>query len=188
MLSRRVFLLTAFTAASLPVLGYTGLTTKLRNKKIAVLSENDCFDTKLFYSSLPSKCIDTDPGLALQELDRSMRRKEFEFLFGLSRDSNFMLIEQYALANSYQLQYHGSHKYDSHSISHSLSGNQEVIEALSQIVINEDETWSKTISQVPLLSSFDKPSMVNKIIRSGHRRPEGSPGQLASWLFRSRRA
>ena len=188
MLSRRVFLFSALSAASLPVLRYADLPGDVRKSKIAVFSENECPDTRLFYSCLPGKVLDSDPGLALQDLDRSMRRSEFDIVFGLTRDSNFVLIEQYALANSYQLHYHGTHRYQGQKILHSLKGGQALVGSLSDQIADKQAQWPAAVSQVPLLSQYNKVTMVNREIRSSHPHPSQGRGHLVSWLFYNRQA
>ena len=108
MLSRRVFLVSAFAVPGLSLLQRTAAGETSDSSRILVISENTCPDTSAFALHLPSTCIEADPGSILLELDRSFREGEYDLVFGLTRDSNYILIEQYAQASAYQLRYHGT--------------------------------------------------------------------------------
>ncbi len=188
MLSRRVFLLSAFALPGLPLLQRSALGKELLSSKILVLAENNCSDTSIFSTCLPSTLIEADPSAVLLELDSNFQSGEYEFVFGLSRDSNFVLIEQYAQSSSYRLAFQGRHKYGSKGMSHNLHGNQEVIRNLSSQIVDESEDWAKTISKVPVLSNYQDSQMVSEELHTSHIYPSLSPGHLVSWLFKREQA
>ena len=103
MLSRRVFLLSAFAVPGLSLLHRTAIASELAASKVLVLTEGICADTRAFAGCLPASHFEADPSPMLLELDKSFREGQFDLVFGLSRDSNFMLVEQYAQASRYQL-------------------------------------------------------------------------------------
>ncbi|NKB35747.1 MAG: hypothetical protein GKR93_01070 [Gammaproteobacteria bacterium] len=187
MLSRRVFLLSAFAVSGLPLLTSVASSTGYSSKKVLVLSENGCSDSSAFASCLPVKPIEADPSLLLQELDKSLREKEYEFVFGLSRDSNFVLIEQYAQQNAYRLHYHGSHQYQRNTLTHSVRGNKEILESLSS-QLSGNESWTSVLGQIPTLSDYADESMLSGKIESIRSAPANSSGHLVSWLFKVRQA
>ncbi len=187
MLSRRVFLLSAFAVSGLPLLTRAAWSRGLSAAKVLVLSENGCSDSSAFSSCLPNTQIEADPSLLLQELDKSLRQKEYEFIFGLSRDSNFVLIEQYAQQNAYRLHYHGSHQYQGNSLRHSLQGNKEVLDSLSS-KLSENNSWTRVLSQIPTMSDYSDEGMLSRQMQTGRKMPASSSAHLVSWLFKIRGA
>ena len=187
MLSRRVFLLSAFAVSGLPLLSPVAWSKDDSAKKVLVLSENSCSDSSTFASCLPVTSIEADPSLLLQEMDKSLREKEYEFVFGLSRDSNFVLIEQYAQQNAYRLHYHGSHQYHGNTLKHSLQGSRVLIESLSP-ELSESKSWASVLAQVPALTDYSDAQMLSHKIETRSITPADSSGHLVSWLFKSRRA
>jgi hypothetical protein len=184
MLSRRVFLLSAFTVPCLSLLQRMALASELAASKVLVLTEGICADTRAFARCLPASRIEADPGPMLLELDKSFRDGEFELVLGLSRDSNFMLVEQYAQANRYQLHYHGIHRYGAKGLSHTLHGTSQIIKHLETNIPTANQDWTEAISQLPGLSDYqDRPSL-KTAFTSGHVCPKQSPGLLVSWLFK----
>ena len=183
MLSRRVFLLSAFAVPGLSMLQRMTMASEREPAKVLVLSENSCEDTQVFSSYLPATQIEADPSSILQDLDNSFRQREYEFVFGLSRDSNFVVVEQYAQSSSYSLAYHGVHKYDVDGMSHSLKGNKEVLESVSTQLVKTAGHWTRAISQIPALSNYQDRQLCSRLSNTvGSCSAEG-PGQLVSWLF-----
>ncbi|MFT5351458.1 MAG: hypothetical protein ACI9MF_002281, partial [Gammaproteobacteria bacterium] len=141
-------------------------------------------DTSAFAACLPSTYIETDPTSVLLELDSSFREGEYDMVFGLTRDSNFVLVEQYAQSASYQLCYQGVHQYNSRGLSHKLRAEKNVVSQLSELIKNESKDWSQLISRVPVLSNYNEALMVSAELQTEVSSPEHSPGQLVSWLFK----
>lgn len=160
--------------------GSAGLLTS----RVLVLSENSCSDTNIFSACLASTRIESDPGPILLEMENSFREAEYEFVFGLSRDSNFVLIEQYAQASAYQLCYHGTHRYDANNLSHSFRGNRETANYLSEHIFKQGRQWAEVISQIPAISKHDDALMLSEVLVTKQSRPAKSPGHLVSWLFK----
>ena len=183
MLSRRVFLLSTFAVPGLSVFQRRVMSSELQSAKVLVLSENNCADTKAFSTYLPSTQIDKDPSSILQELDSGFRQGKYDFVFGLSRDSNYILIEQYAQVSSYYLSYHGIHKYKTRGMSHALRGNKDLIANLSAQLNRNAEHWTSVISRIPGLSNYQDRQMCSEASNTAHNCPEQGPGQLVSWLF-----
>jgi hypothetical protein len=188
MLSRRVFLLSAFVVPGLSVFQRAAMGLELQTAKVLVLCENNCADTKAFSSCLPATQIESDPGSILQELDSSFRQGEYDLVFGLSRDSNYVLVEQYAQASAYYLGFQGLHKYETRGMSHSLAGNKDVITSLSAQLNSDIEHWTRIISRVPGFSDYQDQQMHSEVLNTTHSCPAQGPGQLVSWLFRRKQA
>ena len=184
MLSRRVFLLSAFAVPGLSLLQRRAIGSELAASKVLVLTEGICGDTRAFAGCLPASQFEADPGPMLLELDKSFKEGGFDLVFGLSRDSNFMLVEQYAQASRYQLHYHGIHKYGATGLSHSLQGNSEVIKYLSTNLPTVNKDWTDAVSQIPTLSEYQDRQLLKAEISSSHACPGQSPGLLVSWLFK----
>jgi len=184
MLSRRIFLLSSFAVPALSLLQRTALGEDLLSSKVLVLSENNCVDTNAFSTCLPASYIETDPSSILLELDRGFREGEYELVFGLTRDSNFVLVEQYAQAASYRLHYQGIHQYNARGLSHKLTADKNVVAELTNQIQIETENWTRTIGRVPVLSSYENPLLVSADLQTDVHCPLHGPGQLVSWLFK----
>lgn len=184
MLSRRVFLVSAFAVPGLSLLQRTAAGETSDPSRILVISENTCPDTSAFALHLPSRCIEADPGSILLELDRSFREGEYDLVFGLTRDSNYILIEQYAQASAYQLRYHGTHRYNASGLSHTLLASNEVVRNVLNLINNDAGDWARVITNIPVLSDYRDRKMVSEVLNTEHNCPKQSPGQLVSWLFK----
>ena len=183
MLSRRVFLLSAFLAPGISLLQRPVFAAGLNSSKVLVLTENNCVDTAAFSSCLPAMHIQNDPSAVLLELANSFTEGEYDLVLGLSRDSNYVLIEQYAQAARYHLTYHGTHTYEANSLRHSLQGGRETINSISRQLSRNNKHWTDALIQLPAMATCQETQRVSEVINTKHMCPSGSPGQLVSWLF-----
>lgn len=184
MLNRRVFLLSAFAVPGLSLIRRTALADLSNTQKILVITEESCPDSCTFASYLPSTRIETDPGSLLLDLDAGFKQGKYDIVFGLTRDSNYVLIEQYAMASSYLLRYEGRHQYNPRGLSHTLRANENVVNELTRQINRKTEDWSEAISRVPALSNHSDQKLISTVLQSKSPAPKQSPGQLVSWLFK----
>jgi hypothetical protein len=170
--------------SGLSLLQRTALAELSNSKKILVVTEENCPDSCAFASYLPSTRIETDPGSLLLDLDTGFKQGKYDIVFGLTRDSNYVLIEQYAQASSYQLRYEGRHQYNSGGLSHTLRANENVVNELTRQINRKADAWSQIITRVPVLSNHSAQKLISTVLQSKSACPKQSPGQLVSWLFK----
>lgn len=152
--------------------------------RIVAISENSCSDTESFASQLPSSILEADPGAVLLQLEQGFQNGDVDIIYGLTRDSNLVLIEQYAQQSRYRLAFHGVHQYTNSGLQHRITADTASLGLLKKQLIRNKEDWTGGISQLPALTTFNIDSHSSETFQTAHRPTGNSPGQLTSWLFR----
>lgn len=183
MFTRRVFLQSAFALSGLSLWrnAFPGLITG--SSHILVIAEDSCPDTQSFAQCLPANHIGLDPAQLLTDIEGGIKTAEYDAVFGLTRDSNYVLLEQTVRASSYRLYYEGRHRYSATGLLHRLTADKVLIRELkTQIEANADD-WVKTITQIPATLNHDRQNLIRDEIQTKTPCPDTSPGYLVSWLF-----
>lgn len=182
MLTRRGFLLSAFSVSSLSLLPKAGITISSPN--VLVVSEETCADTRDFVTHLPTELLGDDPAVLIQKLETDLPLQTYDIIFGLTRDSNYFLIDQYLALSAYKPVYEGRHRYSKMSLMHEIRADKNTSAFLKERIQMKPERWTESLSQVPPLVFYSESSTDSMSIRVSCECPHDSPGQLVSWMYK----
>ena len=176
-------MLSALSLPGVSLLPFTVSAEKADSTRIIAVSENICRDTRTFAGHLPVSLIEPDPASMMLHIASGFENQDFHIAYGLTRDSNMMLIEQYALQHGYRLEYHGVHSYCNHHLHHEITAGAELLGSLSGQLADESSDWVAGISRVPAYSNRGNQVRASRVIKTNHIKPAGASGQLVSWMF-----
>ena len=176
-------MLSALSLPSMSLVSSNAIATESGSTKIIAVTEDICQDTRAFAANLPVSLIDTDPASMMLHIASGFENQDFEIAYGLTRDSNMMLIEQYAQQFDYSLQYHGIHSYAEGRLLHEITASNELLGKLEKQLTEKPSDWVTTISRVPVLTTRHSQKLLNEAISTTHAIPSDGTGQLVSWMF-----
>lgn len=130
----------------------------------------------------------TDPAALLALLPSAMGKAHH--LVGLTSDAAFVIVEQIALSNGYEVRFQGIHRHlDEQQITHEVRGDPRLITPLAENLELAAEAWPGLVARALLvpqrLAAANPENSVagQRLCKSCSPRPEGSPGHLVSWLL-----
>jgi hypothetical protein len=184
MLSRRTFLQASLSVTAVPLLSpLTSAEALSAPLNILVFAEDVCPDSRRFARSLGARHLGADPSEQLQALQATLASEEYDAVFGLTRNSNQFLIEQYGQAQRYYPSYKGVHEYNEQGLLHQLNGDKEVVAALADNLLASPSQWATAIAaSAPLICRSCAPT-ISQVIQTSVSRPQESPGYLVSWML-----
>ena len=178
MLDRRRFLIASLALAALPPLARAA---RLRDADgVSVVVDGACSDVRHF----TAQCTVTTGSVcdAVQVMT-TLAASEVRHCFGVSRDSQFFLIEQMASELGYRLGYQGSHAYRDGTLRHRLSGAQRVLDTLAPQLRSAGAAWAAPLARaLPALIS-DRSRSAEVELKVAAARPPDSAGYLVSWCL-----
>ena len=129
-----------------------------------------------------------DPAALLALLPAAMEKAHH--LVGLTSDAAFMIVEQIALSNGYEVRYQGIHRHlDDQQITHDVRGDRRWIEPLAENLEVAGEAWPGLVAQTVLVAPRSVDARLQHrgarqlLCEARSARPKGSPGHLVSWLL-----
>ena len=193
MLTRRVFLQnTLSSAAALPLLANAGgvVTGQGINSagKVLIFSEESCTDSRAFSRSLPVRSLNADPSVQLLELKDSFAAGEFDSVMGLTRNSNYFLIDQIAIREGYFTVYKGVHDYQPDGLIHELHGDPALVSTLAGHLALSDAQWAPALARASGALCVCRALEGMQRVATDIPRPKDSPGYLVSWVLQARLA
>ena len=172
MISRRTFLQPALAVSVLPTLSWAAAPRCAAG--LCVVVDGACGAARSFAGQCavaPRKGSDVSAVLT------ALMRDDSRACFGLTRDSQFFLIEQMAGAFGYRLGYHGVHDYRTGGLRHRLSGARKSVDRLAQAL-----RVAGAACTMPALSHH--PTRDTRVeVRGDASRPADSGGYLVSWCL-----
>jgi len=187
MLSRRTFLQSTALALSRPA-GNALCAAVTAPARLQVITDHACADGRLFRRALPLPAAATgvDAGTYLQSIADALRQQHFDILLGLSRNSDFVLLNQTACEHGYRMIYHGQHHYDAGGIRHTLSADPAVVDEVSEALVADQHIWPRGLAAaIPVLARSGG-TAATATLHAAARRPADSQGFLLSWAFTRR--
>ncbi len=183
MLSRRTFMLSALSLPGMSLVSSNAIATGAESTRIIAVTEDICRDTRAFAAYLPVSLIDSDPASMMLHIAKGFENRDFQVAYGLTRDSNMMLLEQYAQQHGYSLQYHGVHSYRGDSLHHDIWATSELLGHLQTQLADSSIDWVSSISRVPFFAGRRERALLTREIETRHSMPADATGQLVSWMF-----
>ena len=185
MSTRRDFLISTFAVAAVPLIARAGALSKA--PMVRVITESTCADTLNFAGrcGIHSYIVGRDPAEFLFELERDLRDKKIDLVYGLSRASTQFLVEQTANPYGYQTGYQGQHRYVDQHLVHTLSGSDKSIESVADRLELNARPWAVELADaVGVLAHSSAPTR-RTTVSVPSRIPRDSSRHLVSWLLRS---
>lgn len=179
MISRRTFLQTALAASMPPMLTWAEPAPRCA-AGLCVVVDGACSDARSFVDQCgvaPLAGSDTSAVLA------TLMRDATRACCGLTRDSQYFLIEQMASGRGYRRGYHGVHDYRDGSLRHSLSGARERVDGLAQALQLAGAAWAVPLAAAMPTLSHDPTRDTRVEVHSDATRPADSGGYLVSWCL-----
>ncbi len=178
MLCRRTFLKAALAVSVMPTL--ISAAAPRRELGMFVVVDGRCGDARSFIdccAMAPLPASDTAAVLA------ALMRDSTRTCCGLTRDSQYFLIEQMAGAHGFRVGYHGVHDYRDGSLRHQLSGAREPIDGLAHALRDAGPAWAVPLAAaMPALSHHNTRDTHVEVL-SDAPRPADSGGYLVSWCL-----
>ena len=178
MLCRRTFLKAALAVSVLPTL--TWAAAPRRERGLCVVVDGRCGDARSFIDCCalaPLAASDTAAVLA------ALMRDGTRTCCGLTRDSQYFLIEQMAGAHGYRVGYHGVHDYRDGSLRHQLSGACEPLHGLAHALRGAGPAWALPLAAAMPALSYHNTRDTRIEVLSDATRPADSGGYLVSWCL-----
>ena len=178
MLDRRRFLIATLALTALPPLARAA--RQRDDDGLWVMVDGICSDIRHFTAQCTvTTCSACD---ALEVMD-TLAASEVRHCFGLSRDSQFFLIEQMASELGYRLGYQGRHDYRDGALRHRLNGARGVLDALAPQLRDAGAAWTAPLARaLPALVS-DRSRGAEVELKVAAPRPPDSGGYLVSWCL-----
>ena len=184
MLSRRTFLQASLSVSAVPLLSQLADAEVLATtRKILVFAEDVCPDTERFARTVGATQIGSDPSEQLLRLQEMLASGDYDAVFGLTRNSNQFLVEQYAQTQRYYPSYKGVHEYNAQGLDHRLNGDSEVVAGLATRLVLSPAEWAATVAKSANLICRSCALTENQTVQTALARPEEGPGYLVSWMF-----
>jgi len=185
-ISRRTFLRSSTLALSIPA-GH-GLVRKVLaapgGGRIQAVADHSCSDCRLFYRSLPLPAARMDIAQAdcLAEFSAAFD-DGIDYLAGLTRNAEFVLLGQSAREHGYRLLYQGRHHYADGVLQHSIRADRDLAPALAASLAGGRHAWPRRLAAaVPRCTRARGPAH-DAISSAVLQRPADSGGFLLSWVF-----
>ena len=179
MISRRTFLHTALAASVLPTLRWADAAPRY-TAGLQVVVDGACSDARSFVEQCGVRpLIGSDTAALLATL----LRDETRACFGLTRDSQYFLIEQMAGACGYRHGYHGVHDYRDGGLRHHLHGARDRIDGLAQALRDAGQAWAVPLAAAMPALARDSTRDTRIATRGDASRPADSGGYLVSWCL-----
>lgn len=178
MISRRTFLQSALAVSLLPSLSWAVAPRCATGWWVVV--DGACGDARSFARHCGvAPRMGSDISAVLATLMRDDRRA----CFGLTRDSQFFVIEQMAGALGYCLGYHGVHDYRDGGLRHCLHGASDRVNRLAQALRLAGAAWAEPLAATIPALSHDRTRDTLVEVRGDASRPADSGGYLVSWCL-----
>ena len=145
-----------------------------------------CPDSERFQKVFNDACrrIEHDAGECLPLIADGTAQNRPAILFGLSRDSDQILIGQIAGEQGYKKVYAGTHHYQASTLRHTLHGGEAGIADFLPALQSAGSDWSRALAQHVTRLIVSRGLERQREITLPVRMPEHSPGYLVSWAYR----
>lgn len=178
MIARRTFLQTALAVSVLPTLGWAAAPRCAAGLRVVV--DGACGDGRSF----AEQCgVAPRTGNDFSAVLATLMRDNSRACFGLTRNSQFFLIEQMAGALGYRLGYHGVHNYRDGGLRHYLSGARDRVDGLAQSLRPAGAAWAEPLAATMPALSHDRKRDRRAEVRGDASRPADNGGYLVSWCL-----
>lgn len=187
MLTRRTFLQSSLLVLTVPAGNAVNAASRFPGPvTLRTFSTCGCADSEQFQNVFPANCeiIGRDIGDCLQLFPDNSEKNNTSVLFGLTKDTDQLLIGQLAIEGGYRPIYTGRHQYTPAHLQHVLNGSRETMAELQSVLHDAEKYWSKALarnlSRVIASTGLEQ----HRELSSPVTRPQGSPGYLVSWVYR----
>lgn len=198
MLTRRAFLKTSVAASA--IAGSTSLgalqSARLNTNDVPTLvfaDENNPQAT-LFSGAwatgsgpMPSS-TERDVTGQIAEIESFCNANPNGLVFGLTRDSDFFVLEHTAAQMGFSLHYRGVHDFRETALLHEIDAPHTVALPLAKHLQQAQEAWPQMLAgALPLIAQADGPQTRTKVAVPAVYQPEES-GYLMSWMLKANNA
>ena len=184
MSTRRGFLVSTLAVATVPLVARAG---SLGDAPIVrVITESICPDTLSFAArfGIQSNVVGGDPAEFLFDLERELRYKKVDLIYGLSRASTQFLVEQTAIPHRYRTCYAGQHRYVDQRLVHTLSGSCESIDIVTGRLQLNTKPWTVALADAVGVLGGSAALIDRSEFAVASKIPQDSSRHLVSWLLR----
>ena len=187
MFTRREFLQTTLIAMAMPATATPNLLAgpKPRARLIAIggCPEGDAFCASHRHDVTR---LGPDVGEILQLLLGGENESGVSAYFGLTRDSDYVLIRQVLLERGARQIYAGNHMHSTAGWQHELRAGPKTLECIAPAFMAQDATWANELAaHCRLFVNSEAMTARCALSTVSYARPPGAAVQLKSWAFRA---
>ncbi|MBQ0799504.1 MAG: hypothetical protein KBT63_09475 [Porticoccaceae bacterium] len=213
MLTRRTFLKTTLGASTLAATaGSAGVaalqSTLLNNNSVPVLvfADGGYEQTLAFstvFSTISSSTSNTDPlstpsptkqtlshidkdvAAQIREVDDFCGTNADGVLIGLTRDSDFFILEHTAAQHGFKLQYKGVHDFRGEFMRHQVSAPETLAPVLADTLNKAQHSWPQQLARIAPTIVQAQGELVDVELQTTLNYQNDEPGYLVSWLLKT---
>lgn len=178
MLDRRRFLIATVALAALPPLARAAC--QRDEDRLWVMVDGTCSDVRYFSAQCT---MGTGSACDAMQAMTTLAASEVRHCFGLSRDSQFFLMEQMASEFGYSLGYQGTHDYRGGALRHRLIGARGVLDTLAPQLRSAGAAWAAPLARALPALVGDRSRSAEVELNVAAARPPDSGGYLVSWCL-----
>ncbi len=152
MLSRRTFIKSALASniaiLATPSLALQQVLTSSQDIPLLVFADDHAINSKNFISKVEDKNsnIDLDIGQHFDLLRKFCKESPNGQITGLTRDSDFFVLEQIAKDFGFYVQYSATHRYTDGTLVHEVSSSEESAELIASSLKNAKSQWPQWLA------------------------------------------
>lgn len=203
MLTRRSFLKT--TLATSAVVATTGATAAVALQSalidtaevpVLIFADGSYGQTSEFSAALsidsnaaskltPPSYIDKDVLEQLNEVEAFCQTTPQGVLMGLTRDSDFFILEHTAAQHGFRLHYKGVHDFRDEAMRHEITAPDTLAPALAETLAQAKHTWPQQLARVvpEIIEAQGQAGNAEALAALNYRNDE--PGYLVSWILKA---
>jgi hypothetical protein len=194
MLTRRAFLKTTI-AATAAVGSATSVALQSNRHNIdqiplLIFTDNSDPKVKLFSGSLATSlvseisCIDKDVATQIGEVTDFCHRNPEGLLYGLTRDSDFFVLEHTAAQQGFSLHYKGVHDFRAELMRHQVDAPRGIAGPLINAFKQAEDKWPEVLGGAAQLIAASGGNIIAEETLVALDYSTGDPGYLVSWMMK----
>ena len=194
MLTRRAFLKTTLAASatlsSTALLALQSRQQNLSDAPFLIFADETNAQAATFSSALAStpSYIHRDVTAQLAEVESFCKEQPKGVLFGLTRDSDFMVLEQAAMGHGFSVHYKGIHDFRNTQMRHQVQAPQSFARTLASAMQEAQYDWPRQLANAaPLIAAMHSKNATDQSVEEALVSLEyrnGDPGYLVSWMMK----
>ena len=153
MLSRRIFIKSALaTHVGIMANSSQALQLSLNNAQdipVLVFADDKALNSKNYIANITDEIsnVDLDIGQHFDLLRKFCKESPGGQVIGLTRVSDFFVLEQVAKDYGFYVQYSGTHTYKDNTLTHEISSSNEYAELIALSLKNANELWPQWLAK-----------------------------------------
>ncbi len=185
MLSRRGFIVCASSVVVLPADWASDADRRCGPSSVIAIAHEDP-DCRHFPDPFApgERRVHIDDGAYLQNVSAMLDEGTSHAIVGLTRDSEFVILQHLAAERGFRRTYLGRHHYQEDGLHHTLSAEGSIPNRLAAMLSANPGEWGRALGANISLIVSSRDEGNTRAVSTQRPRPVGSAGYLVSWAFR----